>query len=105
MSNTKQIFQTGSKFRWRVFQWTGGLIVFAIILMVPIVIISLIRGVTPTLPLLASQADSMHHISNPAIPAGMNAREIKEYRGYNAFLAAREKINRPKKISPATKEI
>ena len=99
MSNTKQIFQTNSKLRWRAFQWTGRLIIFAIILMVPMVIITLARGIKPGLPLLASEVDSMHHLANPAIPAGMNAREIKKYKGYNAFLAAREKIDTLKKNS------
>ena len=96
MSNTKQIFQTSSKWRWRTFQWTGRLITFSIILMVPVVIITLARGIKPGLPLLAGEADSMHHISNPVIPAGMNAKEIKKYKGYNAFLAAREKIDKMK---------
>ncbi|MEP7374272.1 MAG: polysaccharide deacetylase family protein [Chitinophagaceae bacterium] len=107
MSNTKQIFQTSSKFRWRTFQWTGRLILFAIILTVPVVIITLARGIKPGLPLLASQTDSMHHISNPVIPAAMNLREIKKYKGYNAFLSAREKIDTLKRnaLPVSTKEI
>lgn len=91
MSSTKQIFQTNSKWRWRTFQWTGRLILFAIILMVPVVIITLARGIKPGLPLLASEIDSMHHIANPVIPAGLNAKEIKKYKGFDAFLKEREK--------------
>ncbi|MFM9911174.1 MAG: polysaccharide deacetylase family protein [Chitinophagaceae bacterium] len=91
MSNTKQIFQTNSKWRWRTFQWTGRLIIFAILLMVPIVMITLARGIKPGLPLLASETDSRHHIANPVTPAGMNAKEIKKYLGFDAYLTGREK--------------
>ncbi|MBC7937460.1 MAG: glycosyltransferase [Rhizobacter sp.] len=92
MTGSKQIFQTNSKWRWRTFQWTGRLIIFAIILMVPVVIITLARGIKPGLPVLASEINSMHHVANPVIPAGMNAKEIKKYKGFNEYLAAREKI-------------
>ena len=92
MSGSKQIFQTNSKWRWRTFQWSGRLIIFAVILMVPIVIITLARGIKPGLPLLVSQTDSIHHIANPVIPAGMNAKELKKYKGFDAYLTEREKI-------------
>ena len=88
MTNTKQIFQTNSKLRWRTFQWAGSLILLAIVLMVPVVIVTLANGIKPGLPLLAGQTDSMHYLSHPAIPAMMNLRELKKYKGYNDFLTA-----------------
>jgi poly-beta-1,6 N-acetyl-D-glucosamine synthase len=104
MSTTKQIFQTNSKWRWLTFQWTGRLIIFAIILMVPVVIITLARGIKPGLPLLASKIDSMHHIANPVIPTGMNAKEIRKYKGFDAFLKERQK-NETLKSSDTSKVI
>ncbi len=96
MSNAKQIFQTNSKWRWRTFQWTGRLIIFSIILMVPVVIITLTRGIKPKLPLLAGVTNSMHHIIKPVVPAGLNEKELKKYKGFNDFLVAKEKIEKLK---------
>src|SRR5205085_11456998 len=59
--------------------------------------ITLARGIMPGLPLLASETDSTHHIANPAVPAGMNAKELKKYKGFNDYLKLREKIDRLKK--------
>ncbi|MFT3945420.1 MAG: glycosyltransferase [Agriterribacter sp.] len=91
MSQSKQVFQTSSKLRWRTFQWAGRLILFGIILMIPVVIITLSRGIQPELPLLSSPVDSLHHLDNLTIPAGLNKKELKKYKGFNDFLSARAK--------------
>ncbi|MFT3750607.1 MAG: glycosyltransferase [Agriterribacter sp.] len=91
MSQTKQIFQTNSKLRWRAFQWVGRLMLFGIILMIPVVVITLSRGVQPALPLLSNPGDSLHHLTNLTIPAGLNKKELKKYRGFNDFLSAKAK--------------
>ncbi|MCC6287359.1 MAG: glycosyltransferase [Chitinophagaceae bacterium] len=91
MSHSRQVFQTSSKLRWRTFQWGGRLILFGIILMIPVVIITLSRGIQPELPLLSSPVDSLHHLDNLTIPAGLNKKELKKYKGFNDFLSARAK--------------
>ncbi|HMF71552.1 MAG TPA: polysaccharide deacetylase family protein, partial [Flavitalea sp.] len=100
MSNTEQIFQTNSKWRWRTFMWTGRLIVIVIVLMVPLVIITLERGIQPGLPILVNESDSLHHLSNPSTPADLTVKELKKYKSFSNFLLAKEKIDRLKKYHP-----
>jgi poly-beta-1,6 N-acetyl-D-glucosamine synthase len=92
MSNTKQIFQTNSKWRWATFKWSGRVILFAIMLMVPVVIITLARGIKPGLPILSKESDSLHLLANPVVPAGLTKKEIKEYTGFSNFLQAKQKL-------------
>ncbi|WP_276479844.1 polysaccharide deacetylase family protein [Paraflavitalea pollutisoli] len=91
MSSEKQVFQTTSKWRWRAFQWTSRLVVFALVLMIPVVIVTLARGLKPGLPLLASKADALHELPHPVEPAGFNKKETKKYKGFDAFLRAKDK--------------
>ena len=91
MSQQRQIFQTESKLRWRSFQWVGRFIVAALLLMIPVVIITLSRGLAPVLPLLSSGADSINRLAHPVTPLMMTRKQIKKYKGFNAFLIARQK--------------
>lgn len=93
MGSPKQIFQTNSKWRWQTFKWTCRFILFAIILMVPVVIITLARGIKPGLPILVNENDSLHRLSNPVTPAGLNEKELKKYKGFSSFLQAKLKID------------
>jgi cellulose synthase/poly-beta-1,6-N-acetylglucosamine synthase-like glycosyltransferase/spore germination protein YaaH/peptidoglycan/xylan/chitin deacetylase (PgdA/CDA1 family) len=96
MSNAKQIFQTDSKWRWKTFQWTSRFIIFVVILMLPVVMVTLLWGVKPGLPLLASEIDSMHHIANPVVPLAMSAKDIKKYKGFIAYLAEKQNVEKLK---------
>ncbi len=80
--------------------WTGRLIVIVILLMVPLVIITLERGIQPGLPILVNESDSLHHLSNPATPADLTVKELKKYKSFSNFLLAKEKIDRLKKYHP-----
>lgn len=100
MSNSKQIFQTNSKWRWQTFKWTTRIIIFSIILMIPVVIITLARGIKPGLPILANDNDSLHRLTNPVIPAGLNEKELKKYNGFTSFLKVKEKIDILKNNKP-----
>lgn len=100
MSTDKQIFQTNSRWRWRTFQWTGRFILFALLLMVPVVIITLARGLKPGLPLLTNEADIIHHLSNPSFPAGLNKKEARKYKGFETFLREKEKNTRLQNSPP-----
>jgi hypothetical protein len=88
MSNTKQIFQTSSKWRWRTFQWTGRLAIVTVLLMVPVILITLARGIKPGLPLLVAD-DSSSYLKNPVTPLGLSNKELKKYTGFTKFLAAK----------------
>lgn len=102
MSSEKQVFQTNTKWRWRTFQWTGRLVAFALVLMIPVVIITLARGLKPGLPLLASKADALHELAHPVEPAGFNKKETKKYKGFDAFLRAKDKNEQLTKHPVAT---
>ncbi|WP_336516611.1 polysaccharide deacetylase family protein [Pollutibacter soli] len=99
MIHSRQIFQTDSKWRWRTFQWTGRLFLFIVILMVPVIIITLAKGVMPALPALTSDDNPLRHLSNPTTPLGLNKKELKKYKGFDAFLkekAKNEKLSHSK---------
>lgn len=102
MSSEKQVFQTNSRWRWRTFQWSGRLVAFALVLMIPVVIVTLARGLKPGLPLLASKADAQHELPHPVSPAGFNKKETKKYKGFDAFLRAKEKNEQLTKHPVAT---
>ncbi|MFT3979361.1 MAG: glycosyltransferase [Ferruginibacter sp.] len=91
MNESRQIFQTNSRIRWTTFKWTTRIIVFAIILMVPVVLLTLGKGIQPVLPQLATNEDALQKIDNPVIPSGLNARELKKYKGFNDFLCDHKK--------------
>src|SRR6476660_5273007 len=100
MGHSKQIFQTNSRWRWRTFKWLGRLILFSAILILPVIIITLARGLKPGLPVLVSEIDPIHQLVKPSVPAGMNAKEAKKYTGFDKYLIAREKIERLKSATP-----
>src|SRR5215218_6658473 len=90
MAYTRQIFQTNSKWRWRTIQWTGWIVFLAIILMVPVVIVTLAKGIMPGLPLLTNEEYALHHLSHPVVPAGLSQKELKKYKGFSDFLKMRQ---------------
>ncbi len=91
MSKQKQVFQTSSPLRWKAFQWTGRFILFIVVLMIPVVIITLARGIQPLLPPLTNEADTLHRLALPVIPRSMNGEELKKYKGFSNFLAERRR--------------
>jgi peptidoglycan-N-acetylglucosamine deacetylase len=93
MSNSKQIFQTQSKIRWRAYQWTGRIIVFGIALIIPVIVFTFAKGIQPNLPALQNETDSIRHLSHPAIPPGLNEKELKKYKGFNDFSRQNRKMN------------
>lgn len=101
MTTNKQVFQTSSRWRWRTFQWTGRSLIFLLLLMVPVVIITLARGLKPGLPILTNEADILHKLSNPTFPAGLSKREIRKYKGFQTFLREKDKITKLQNSTPA----
>src|SRR4030095_10640408 len=75
---------------------------FTILLMIPVVIITLARGIIPQLPALNNATVAIQQFIHPALPAVLNAKELKKYKGFNDFLnekaqpdKCREKQNDP----------
>lgn len=91
MIEQKQIFQTTSKARWKTFQWSTRILIFAILLLIPIFIVTLHRGLKPKLPFLATSSNNAKTLSNPIIPISFSTKELKKYKGFNAFLRMKQK--------------
>lgn len=91
MSDNKQIFQTITKARWRTFQWSTRILIFGIMLLIPIFIITLNRGLKPTLPLLTNVYNNVTVLSNPTTPVALDKQELKKYKGFDVFIKMKEK--------------
>ena len=91
MSDKKQIFQTTTQVRWRTFQWSTRILIFGILLLIPVFIITLNRGLKPTLPLMTSGDVNGTTLSNPTAAVGLNQKELKKYKGFAAFFRMKEK--------------
>jgi len=97
------VFQTDSKWRWKLVQWISRLLLLALFSMIPVLIFTMAKGIMPHLPLLAGDSSLMHHLSKPAIPAGFNQKELKKYKGFKDFLKIKAQNERlAKKENPVT---
>ncbi|MCV9928598.1 glycosyltransferase [Flavobacterium sp. LS1R49] len=96
MDNKKQVFQTNTKQRWKSFQWSTRFILFIAILMIPIFIITLKRGLKPALPLLGGNVKTEKSLSNPIVPVELSDKELKKYKGFDIFLREKREINKLK---------
>jgi poly-beta-1,6 N-acetyl-D-glucosamine synthase len=107
MNNKKQIFQTTTKKRWRTFQWSTRLILFVLLLMIPIFLITLKRGLKPSLPLLGNSIQKEKNLSNPVIPAELTEKELKKYKGFDYFLREKRNIQKTnaKPVAVNTKQV
>ena len=94
MNDKKQIFQTNTQKRWKTFQWSTRLFIFIIILLIPIFIITLKKGLKPSLPLLGNNVKQEKNISNPVTPLELSAKELKKYKGFDYFLRGKQKIKK-----------
>jgi len=103
MHKQTQVFQTSSPLRWRIFSWSTRLIIFIAVLMIPVVMITLAHNPTPVLPLLSNEADTLHHLAQPAIPKGLTKKETGKYKGFADYLQAKKRNEQlQKKIVPVT---
>ena len=91
MNGSRQVFQTESNWRWRSFKWTGRFIIATLLLMIPVVIITLSRGLAPSLPELSSGSNSVYHLAHLVTPGALSKRDLKKYKGFNNFLLAKRK--------------
>jgi len=90
MTKSKQVFQTNSPWRWRTFTWISRLVLVFFVLMIPLVVWTLARGIKPGLPVFGSTTKI--RVAHPEQPAPLSRREAKKYQGFDAFLKMREKL-------------
>ena len=86
MSTARQVFQTNSRWRWKIFLWTSRILLSVVALMIPAIIITLAIGIKPELPQLLNDASTARHLINPVKPQGMNERELRKYKGFESYL-------------------
>lgn len=100
MDHKKQVFQTETKLRWRTFQWSTRLIIFLILMLIPVFILTLHRGLKPSLPILGNDT-SAQKLLNPSTPTELTAKELIKYKGFNSFLRSKSKMEKLKKPNQA----
>lgn len=98
MDGKKQVFQTQTKLRWRTFQWSTRLIIFLLLMLIPIFILTLHRGLKPSLPILGNDT-AAQKLVNPSTPKELTATELKKYKGFESFLRSKDKMDKLKKRS------
>ena len=91
MSQTGQVFQTRTKWRWRGFQWVSRFLVAAALLMIPVVVITLSKGLSPALPALSDSADKPYHLAHPVTPVTLSKKDLRRYKGFTNYLLMRQK--------------
>ena len=100
MSDSKQIFQTKSKWRWHTVKWSARLVILCLILVIPVVLITLAKGLQPSLPKLISDEAPLHRLVKPTTPAALKDSELKKYKGFSKFLQAKAKMDSLNKTYP-----
>ncbi|HLO82181.1 MAG TPA: glycosyltransferase [Chitinophagaceae bacterium] len=90
MSGSRQVFQTGSKWRWNTFRGVGWSLLLLSLMTVPIIVVTVKKGIRPDLPELHDSDSITRLLKNPAIPAGFTSRELARYKGIENFLKARQ---------------
>jgi len=91
MDDKKQIFQTTTKKRWKVFQWSTRVLLFVLILTIPVLIITIKRGSKPKLPLLTNEYIRSIDMAKPIHAISLSKNELRKYKGFDAFLKVKEK--------------
>ncbi|NCU03051.1 MAG: glycosyltransferase [Chitinophagaceae bacterium] len=89
MNNSKQVFETKSTFRWNMFLWTSRGAIVLVLLMISALIISFVWQTKPLLPDL-NNSQVLHTLKSPVVPPGLNAKEMQKYKGFDAFLKAKQ---------------
>ena len=92
MSDKNQIFQTINKRRWNTFKWSTRFLIFLLILIIPIISITLYRGLKPTLPSLIGDKQVNKILNNATVPQDLDKKEFKKYKGFQDFLNVKNKI-------------
>ncbi|WP_241676482.1 glycosyltransferase [Flavobacterium pectinovorum] len=100
MEDKKQVFQTETKLRWRAFQWSTRLIIFLLLMLIPVFIITLNRGLKPVLPILGNDP-STQKLLNPTTPQELSIKDLRKYKGFDSFLRSKSKMEALKKQNQA----
>ena len=97
----KQIFQSNSSRRWRVFQWSTRLFLLGLLMTIPVVWIALSRSYKPMLPLLTNDEFTYKKLNKPDSARAFSAKENKKYKGFKDFMDAKNALRNSSNLPKA----
>lgn len=97
MSQPGQIFQTADSKRWKRVQWGTRILLVVAAFFITVVVITIVSGRIPSLPNIESKDRLFQNAINGNYR--LNSRENKKYKGFKAFLDAKEKEDSLKNIA------
>ncbi|MEO6549681.1 MAG: polysaccharide deacetylase family protein [Ferruginibacter sp.] len=98
MSNSLQIFQTGTRKRWTRIKWTSRVISFVLVFFLSVTILAVINATNPSLPNMNARAKAFQAILDPSKKFVLGSVENKKYKGFKNFLAKKQQEDSIKNI-------
>ncbi len=92
-TDKKQVFQTATASRWQRFQWASRLLFFFITIGIAVIIITLSRGDTPSMPRLIAEQEKLVRLDTVNSMVS-NTKIGKQYGGYRKYITEKEMYNR-----------
>ncbi len=89
-NNKTQIFQTSSSSRWSRFKWSSRLILFGVVLGIIIIIITLSRVYTPSLPSFVSAQEKAVLLDSTSSWLFSKSKIGRQYGGFRKFFKEKE---------------
>lgn len=86
MEQSRQIFQSGGKGRWKKIIWTGRLILILVFGLVVLLLITIYIGSLPSLPNLESKGKAYAHAIDVSNPLVLKNQQNKKFAGFRKFL-------------------
>ncbi|MBS1565434.1 MAG: glycosyltransferase, partial [Bacteroidetes bacterium] len=89
-TTTHQVFQTSSSSRWQRFKWASRVLLFLLVLGIVIVIITVYRGRTPSLPQLISASEKQAFTDTSASWLFNRSKIAKQFGGFRKYINEKE---------------
>ena len=93
-TNSQQVFQTTSSSRWQRFKWGSRFLLFFIAIGIAVIIITLSRGDTPSMPRLISAQEKQVFLDTNSNSLFNKTKIGKQYGGFRKFINEKEMYNR-----------
>ncbi|MCW3088945.1 MAG: glycosyltransferase [Ferruginibacter sp.] len=90
MSNSLQIFQTGTRKRWTRIKWTSRIVSIVVVFFLLVTILAVINATNPSLPNMNARAKAYQAILDPSKKFVLGSAENKKYKGFKNFLAKKQ---------------
>ncbi|CAN5747979.1 glycosyltransferase [soil metagenome] len=101
MSESKQIFETGTRKRWTRIKWTSRVVAFTIAFFLVVTILAVVNATNPSLPNMNDKAKTYKAVLDPSNKFTLPSAENKKYKGFKNFLVKKQLEDSVKKIANA----